>query len=505
MADVTGPVLAEESMDRFEPLGVFGQPVHQSHIQLQAALSRRLGPRYANFFATPRFDPRGDRVSWVSPVEGDAKRWRDLSDEEQAARALDLKVMKSELEVYMTELRNFEGQGKDKRAASAFIAVLEQALKTPNDGYLYFVGDQPVSVFWGFREEETQPFETLTAAPRSVPVSRPTAAPPPSEDAPRKPFRWLWLLLPLLLFLIWWFWPDDGPVLNELGDPPAIEDPQVEAGPDPLEPLYFERDGVIVDRDGNILPGARLEEDGGILVPEGAGFVDEFGNTILNEEGEAVVNDVSDAATENPTDGDPLPEGSKEAPLEPEAAEPDAGDEGSAGDEGQEPEAPEVPEAPEILEDQTGDDKVGEEGQDPGDQDPPDQPSVDPGEAPTIPDNAPDGAAGFMQGDWRSDSGLVDGRAGEELTQEFRFDENGKGESIVRRSDGVTCRAPAEATVKDGNLRVEEKSNLSCSDGTSFKRSKTVCIRGLDGRARCRGVDADGKQFDVQLNRGSQP
>lgn len=510
MTEMTGPVLAEESLDRFQPLGVFGQPVHKSHIQLQAALKRRLGDRYGNFFAAPRFDAQGNQVSWTSPVEGEVRRWSDLADTEQADRALDLQVMKSELEAYMAELRAFEGQGKDAKAATAFVAVLEQALKTPNDGYLYFVGDQPVSAFWGFREEEAAPFETLSAAPRARPVAAAARAAPGTRDEPRRwlPFPLWWLLVPLLLLLallIWWFWPEDLPVVDEIKDPPAVEEPLAE---DKLDAVPVEPDGIIIDRDATIVPGT-IDDDGDAVVVPGTGEV------LTPEPETAVESDVE--SVDETVDGTEATDGglsdepeAPEAPVEPELpAEPEA-----PGPEGEAPadEAP-LPEDADAEEPQTeGDQSESPETAEPPEPEQPDQgegqpeaPVADPGDPPAIPDDAVDGAAGFMRGQWQSESGLVDGQSKGRLSQEFEFDEDGKGESVVRKSDGVTCRAPADATVKDGNLHVEERSNLKCSDGTSFKRSRTVCIRGNDGKVRCRGVDADGKQFDVQLNKGSQP
>lgn len=519
MTDTSGPVLADEPLDRFQPLGVFGQPVHQSHIQLQAALKRRLGDKYANFFATPHIDAQGERVSWRSPVSGEVRKWSDLSDEDQADRALDLQVMKSELEAYMAELRGFEGQGKDAKAATAFVAVLEQALKTPNDGYLYFVDDQPVSAFWGFREEETAPFETLTAAPRIRPTaaaaSPMAAAPVQGDKRAAGGFPWWWLLIPLLLlllvFLIWWFWPDDSPAVDPLPDQPGIEEPLPEDRDQPEGTDATRPEGVIVDGDGRVVPGAVDENGDAVLVPDDDVVVDGNGE---------VVGEVTEGATEGEVPLDPETPVAPEAPLDQETpADPEGQDaEGEQPvDESDQPEAPEAPE-PELPgqdPEQPGQEgeQPAEEGEQPGQEgEQPDQtgeqpegPAPEPGEPPSIPDNAADGAAGFMQGDWQSDSGLVDGQSGGRLSQEFRFDEDGKGETVVRKSDGVTCRAPAEATVKGGNLHVEEKTNLKCTDGSSFKRSRTVCIRGQDGRVRCRGVDSDGKQFDVQMNRGAQP
>lgn len=487
----TGPTLAEDRLDRYQPLGAFGQPVYQNHLQLQAALRQRLGAKYANFFAIPRMDSQGTTVSWISPVEGEPVRWSDLSEEDQVQRSLDLQVMKSEFDAYAAELRAYGREGKDPRGAEAFVAVLDQALKTPDDGHLHFVGDQPVATFWGFREEHAQPFETLTAAPRLARAAAPAAAAAASGQAPeRRGLGFLWWLLPLLLLLLlalllWWLW-DDLPVVGAGDEVPAIERPlEDEAGAPPAEEegvivedpdrTVIEREGVIVDRDGDA-----------VAVPGGDGAVAPGDETAVPGDGDAIAPE--GAGSEEGEDGSPADEA--ETPGE----QPAPGEETPT--EEQPPAESEMPEAPEPP--------TPEDGEAPSESEQPETPP-DAGEPPAIPEGAADGSAGFMQGNWQSDSGLVDTQTRQKLTQEYNFDEEGQGEAVIRRADGVTCRAPAQATVRDGNLQVEELANLRCSDGSSFKRSQTVCSRGDDGQVACVGTDADGKTFKVDLNRNAQP
>src|SRR3954447_8648670 len=96
-----GVMLSEGSIDGFQSLGAFGQPVHESYVQLRAAIERRLGARYANFFARPQIDDRAKRIRWVAPVPGQAVSWRDLSREEQVERALDLQIMRGAFDHYL--------------------------------------------------------------------------------------------------------------------------------------------------------------------------------------------------------------------------------------------------------------------------------------------------------------------------------------------------------------------------------------------------------------------
>ena len=171
-------------------------------------------------------------------------------------------------------------------------------------------------------------------------------------------------------------------------------------------------------------------------------------------------------------------------------------------EDGQDGETPSDSEVPEVPEPHDPPEQTQPEPEPPPLDDPP---APKPGEPPIIPDNAGDGAAGFMQGTWQSDSGLVDAQTQQKLTQEYTFDDQGRGEAVIRRADGVVCRAPAEATMTGGNLRVDELENLKCSDGSSFGRSRTVCTKNSSGTAECVGTDdADGR-FKVDLNRGGRP
>lgn len=508
-----GVFLAESPLDSHRPLGAFGQPVHMSYVQLRAAVAQRLGERHANLFARPQIDDRSGVIRWVAPIDGEPRRWADLDPQEQADRALDLQIMKAEFDTYLADLKSAEG-GK------AFASVLENALQTPNDGHLHFVGDQPVMTFWGFTELGGESFTPLTAAP---PVAAPAAAgvaPAAVAGAPARGVPvWLWWLLPLLLLLLlllWWlFWSDDKPT-PPVVDPVETTEPVEDVEPEVLEESPpFERldDGRIRLRDGRIVDRDDLgvDEDGRVIGPDGevledvppdALGLDEDGALTdppaieepLPEEGDgtdipedAPVDPGAEEGTENP----PLPEEEPEGGAEDDLGEDAPGEDPAADEPLPEPPAPEEAPAPEGPEEAA----------------PQDEAPV-PGEELEIPDPAASGGAGsdgaddangapapFMEGEWRSRSGLTD-ENGAPLDQRYEFDDNGQGQSVIRRADGVRCTAPAEARMRDGKLVMVEKSNPTCPDGREFQRSETVCERGADGKTRCQG---DG--FDVRIER----
>ena len=201
----TGPVLASDLVDKYQPLGVFGQPVYMSYVQLRATIAQKLGKRHADYFARPDRDPQNKSVHWISEVAGAARRWVDLPPEEQARHAVDLQAMRSDFIRYVDELRRNDDGSADGKAAAAFASLLEEAMLVPDDSHLHFVGDQPVVSFWGFRNFGGQAIDALAVAPR-----RPaTATAPPQAgvelpfQAPRRPlWRWLLWALGLLLLLL---------------------------------------------------------------------------------------------------------------------------------------------------------------------------------------------------------------------------------------------------------------------------------------------------------------
>ena len=167
----TGPVLVSDLVDKYQPLGAFGQPVYMSYVQLRATIAQKLGARHANYFAKPDRDPQNKSIHWISEVAGTARRWVDLSPEEQTRHAVDLQALRSDFIRYLDELRR---QGEDAtkikkadgKGAAAFASLLEEAMLVPDDSHLYFVDDQPVVSFWGFRNFGGQAVDALRLAPR---------------------------------------------------------------------------------------------------------------------------------------------------------------------------------------------------------------------------------------------------------------------------------------------------------------------------------------------------
>lgn len=436
----TGAVLASDKAGRYQALGALGQPVFHAHVQLKAAITKRLGPDHAACFARPDRDPRDDTVRWVADMPGTARRWTDLAPDEQARLALTMEAMRAEFRGYIAELRAAPpNPGPLGTTPQAFAALLEQALHIPGPEHLHVVGDQPVLSFWGFHQADAQGVEGLALQPAAPPPAAPVAAPAATEVPWWR--RWWWLLALLLLLLLL-----AAALLGPWGCAEKIG--LVPAPPAPEKPVEPQPPGPAADGVAPVIPGATGPGTAAPGLPGATG----------------------PQTTPGPTDP-PKAEPPKADPAGPEAP----------------PKPPETPKAEPPKTEVP--------------QQPPPTPPVPPKPMEIPPEAAARGDVGFLDGQWKSRKGLVDQQDGKPLEQFYRFDEKGKGETVVRRADGVECKAPAEARFDGTKLTVEEKGSPTCPDGRSYGSSRTECERTAAGATVCRGVNPDGSGYRVGLDK----
>ena len=65
------------------PLGVRGEPLHNSAAPLRGAIRRRLGDDTANLLAEPQLRESGDGIDWYASQGGDVRRFSELSEAER--------------------------------------------------------------------------------------------------------------------------------------------------------------------------------------------------------------------------------------------------------------------------------------------------------------------------------------------------------------------------------------------------------------------------------------
>ena len=177
----TGSLLCLQSTEGLAPLGAFNQPVHRSFQQIHAALANELGSRYADYFARPDVDSDGHRIGWVASSIGEPRRWVDMSPEEQQR----LEPVKREIQAGFDAYRTRLDAAAENSPQNNFGKVLAQAIRVPSPEYLYFIGDQPVLAFWGFKTTTARDgIDPLRLAPGGMTL--PTGIAPASGGARRR-------------------------------------------------------------------------------------------------------------------------------------------------------------------------------------------------------------------------------------------------------------------------------------------------------------------------------
>ncbi len=467
-----GPLLSQENLSSYRPLGAFGRPVYESYLQIRSILGTRLGSRYANYFAQPNLDQGAGTVRWTADIDGPVRHWSDMLPEEQTKRALELETIRAGLEAYVRELRMAPepAAGQKGESPRAFASLLEQAVTIPSARHLHFVGDQPVATFWGFQELSGDGLNALALRPPPRP-----AVPPPASGtwapagaatttalAGRFPWWLLWLLFGLLAILLllfaWWrcWLPVPCPALGGYSFEELLPGRQPDGQPEtppPGGPDTVVVPGGTVPGDGTAVPGI-VTTPGDGSVP-GADTTPADGTKPPGDQGQTP-NDDSKADTQPPQDQQKPPENDP-----------------SKDKDSQNKDAPKDKNA------QTN----------------PPKPLDIP------PDAAAKGDMSFMDGQWRSGQGLVDQADGKPLEQYYRFDKQGKGEVVVKRADGTECKAPAQAKFNGKNLTVEEQADVRCADGRTYGKSTTTCTRDAKGNTVCRGKNPDGSTYTVPVQK----
>lgn len=202
-----GNTLVKTTFEGVRPLGVRGEPLHQTHEQIRAVIRRRIDDRHAALLAEPEAHADRRTIDWYSPAAGHVVPLSALPEERRAEVRAEIGEMLARIAAAGDRLATAEGSdaaigGKSLRLATVF----------PSDDFLFLVGDQPTVICWGYdREQATallpRPFlPTVGPAPAPAPPLPPAAiasAPAVAAAAPTDWRAWLLaLLLGLLLILL---------------------------------------------------------------------------------------------------------------------------------------------------------------------------------------------------------------------------------------------------------------------------------------------------------------
>ena len=194
----------------YRRLGLQGNAVIGSHLQMVSILRNRLGREHADFLARPEVDPESGDVDWYTPSGGTSRRVADLRESERAPiEGLAAQLTREILQ--LADKLKREGQ-----SAELVGRMLELAMETPAGSWLYECQGKPVLVLWGHSGEQlveagiaTSPSLKIKPVPPKAAATAPAPIEAPSVEAKmtaKASFSWReWLPLfkRALKFLLW--------------------------------------------------------------------------------------------------------------------------------------------------------------------------------------------------------------------------------------------------------------------------------------------------------------
>lgn len=465
-----GVKLRSDRVDTYDELGERGQPVYRVAPQILEVLRRqREYPDLAKHYAVPQANDNGTMVDWYAPEQGEVIPWSSATPEEQQSMQAQLVRAESVLKGIADQIRTEDATG-DRRL---FGALLHWVSFLPDHSYVYLVNQRAVVCFWGFLhagadrsrnplhfpEAVSQSAPSIPLVAEDVPVPlAPVASPavPLAEPAPDSPPPapwwkrwWMWLLLALLLLLLLFglrscLSPSALPKFALPDMTPSLPDFKVDVPRPDLPALATQTPGFSMPSLPTMgsMPSIGAPE-GSVPLPDPASSV---------------------AATLPPANSDPVPAGATpatQAEAGPSAIPPPAV-----------PNPPDAAVPPASIPSQS--------------------PGGSPGAGLTIPAGAKDGRADFLNGHWRAGAGIQDRATGAPLRLEYQF-EKGEGHVVLRRHNGVECKAPTSASMANGALSLTNSSQAACSDGTAYELPKVECSSSARESAQCQGSYGDAR------------
>ncbi|WP_278402066.1 SrfA family protein [Stutzerimonas kunmingensis] len=467
-----GALLRSGKSETFTALGETGQPVYRAALQLREAI-RRKDAGLVEHLAIPQSDELGSQIDWYSDIPGDVIPWTSATEEERAPARRQLERLRTALDDLSARFLGSDtaDQQGDK---AVFGKLLKRVIYFPDESFVYLVNGKPVLAFWGFQHADadrsleplhclyprSEPEPTAPLIPPAATVAAPLATEVEPAPVVARPWwrRWWWLwplllllLALLLLSLLRGCMPTAGlPGMPQLGLPTLFA---------PELPT------VSLPADGLGLNGSGIGTGGG----RGAPGMPELQGSGDSPEGEPAGPGDKPESSKAPADEPPTPP-ALEAEPEAEPAQPADEPQPEPSQPSEQPQPPQLPQ--------------------------------DPQEPLSIPEQAGNGPADFLNGDWRAGAGIQDRRTGKPLRLQYRFDD-GKGEVTVRRPDGVDCSGPVTAAMNNGSLAIDSHGQAACADGSNYDMPQVTCAKGAQSIADCTGSYGN-ERFPMSMRRAGE-
>ncbi len=415
------------------PLGVRGEPLHNSAAQIRRVVRRRLGDDAADLLAEPQVHEDGSAIDWYAAWPGDV---RQVANMEPAERSAILARVDSSLADIARLGQTLKGAG-DGDDMGVVGRSLHLAARRPAESFVFLVGDKPVVVCWGYEKEVANTLLPTVAPKAPVPagpapvvrhqsVLEPAALPVVATRAATIPWaRTLLAALPLLLLLLAGAW-----LLRDLlpGDPALAM--AMHEGP-PRPPAVAVHDPLPVLKASLASESARAKA--------------------LAIEISAIEGELKKRVADCKPPEEPKPP--QTAMVQPKPAPPAV--------------APPPPPQPQP------------------------RPAPPRPESNTTPDgrlripSTPTNDYSFMAGCWRTDPFRHERGQAQAGVSSYCFDQSGRGQLEWRRGR-TACRTRAQAQFSGMNLALRD-ADTTCNDGSHWYADQLTCQRGADNVANCSG------------------
>ena len=195
----------------YRRLGLHGQAVIGSHMQITSILRNRLGREHAAFLARPEVDPDSGDVDWYTSTVGSLHKFTDLPETERVRLQNLAEQLKREIRQLADKLKR-EGD-----SAGLIGGLLEQAMETPLGDWLYECQGMPLLVMWGHSDEQQTLDSNIQISSRPLPPAKTALPLELTNTTTTIPTNWwsfgsllpwvvgalkflLWLLVTFLLF-----------------------------------------------------------------------------------------------------------------------------------------------------------------------------------------------------------------------------------------------------------------------------------------------------------------